>query len=45
MKNLKQQELNIVHDGTNIEMMEYGRLTTNIQSYSESGLGTYHMHI
>jgi len=37
-------ELNIVHDGTNIEMMEYGRLTTNIQSYSESGLGTYHAY-
>ena len=37
-------ELNIVHDGTNIEMLEYGRLTTNIQSYSESGLGTYHAY-
>lgn len=37
-------ELNIVHDGTNIEMLEYGRLSTNIGGYSESGLGTYHAY-
>ena len=37
-------ELNIVHDGTNIEMMEYGRLTTNLGGYSATGLGTYHAY-
>ena len=37
-------ELNIVHDGTNIEMLEYGRLSTNIQNYAAPGLGTYHAY-
>ena len=37
-------ELNIVHDGTNIEMLEYGRLTTNLGGYSAIGLGTYHAY-
>ena len=37
-------ELNIVHDGTNIEMLEYGRLSTNIGDYVASGLGTYHAY-
>jgi hypothetical protein len=37
-------ELNIVHDGTNIEMLEYGRLSTSIGDYAESGLGTYHAY-
>ena len=37
-------ELNIVHDGTNIEMMEYGRLTTNIGAFPATGLGTYHAY-
>ena len=37
-------ELNIVHDGTNIEMLEYGRLTTNIGGAPATGLGTYHAY-
>ena len=37
-------ELNIVHDGTNIEMMEYGRLTTNLGGSAATGLGTYHAY-
>ena len=39
-------ELNLVHDGTNVELMEYGRLTTGrFSSFSETGLGTYHPYI
>ena len=37
-------ELNIVHDGTNIELLEYGRLTTNLRGYVSTGLGTYHAY-
>jgi hypothetical protein len=37
-------ELNIVHDGTNIEMMEYGRMTTNLGGSAATGLGTYHAY-
>ena len=37
-------ELNIVHNGADIEMMEYGRLTTNLGGYSATGLGTYHAY-
>ena len=40
-------ELNLIHDGTNIELLEYGQLTTgNILSpLSSSGFGTYHPYI
>ena len=35
-------ELNLVHDGTNINVLEYGQLTNHsLDSYSSSGLGTY----
>jgi hypothetical protein len=35
-------ELNIIHDGSNIQFLEYGQLTNNSASpYSSSGLGTY----
>lgn len=35
-------ELSLIHDGTNIELLEYGKLTNHsIDSYSSSGLGTY----
>ena len=37
-------ELNVVHDGTNIEMLEYGRLTTNLGGSPATGLGTYHAY-
>ncbi len=36
------EELNIIHDGTNVDVMEYGQLTTNMGAYvSASGFGTY----
>ena len=39
-------ELNIVHDGTNVELLEYGQVTDHsIDSYSSSGLGTYYPYI
>ena len=38
-------ELNIVHDGSNVEMLEYGRLTTNLGAFPSAGLGTYHPYI
>jgi hypothetical protein len=38
-------ELNIIHDGSNIQFLEYGQLTSNSMSpYSSSGLGTYHSY-
>ena len=40
-------ELNIVHDGTNVDLLEYGRLTTGgfAESSELTGLGTYHPYI
>jgi hypothetical protein len=39
-------ELNIVHDGTNVELLEYGQLTNHSADiFSSSGLGTYHPYI
>jgi len=38
-------ELNIVHNGTIVKHLEYGQLTTNTNTYSNSGLGTYHSYI
>ena len=36
-------ELNLVHDGTNIEMLEYGQLSIHsLDAYSSTGLGTYY---
>jgi hypothetical protein len=36
-------ELNLVHDGTNIEMLDYGQLTSHsTDTFSSSGLGTYY---
>lgn len=37
-------ELNILHDGTNIELLDYGQLTTVPTSYATIGLGTYHAY-
>lgn len=35
-------ELSLIHDGTNIQILEYGQLTTHSRDqYSSSGLGTY----
>ena len=38
-------ELNIVHDGSNVELLEYGRLSTTIGEYSTVGPGTYHAYL
>ena len=39
-------ELNIVHDGINVELLEYGQVTDHsLDSYSSSGLGTYYPYI
>jgi hypothetical protein len=39
-------ELNIIHDGTNVEFLEYGQLTNHsLNSYSSSGLGTYYPYL
>jgi hypothetical protein len=34
-------ELNLVHDGENIELLDYGQLTTSPGPFSTSGLGSY----
>ena len=39
-------ELNLVHDGTNVELLEYGQITNHsVDSFSSSGLGTYYPYI
>jgi hypothetical protein len=39
-------ELSIVHDGTNVEFINYGQLNTFTQdSFSSSGFGTYHAYL
>jgi hypothetical protein len=36
-------EFSVIHDGTNIDFLEYGQLTNHsTDSYSSSGLGTYY---
>ena len=37
-------ELNVVHDGTNIELLEYGQLSTTLTFYPSSGFGTYNAY-
>ena len=38
-------ELNIIHDGTNIELLDYGQLTSHsTDSFSSSGLGTFYAY-
>jgi len=39
---LEYDELNVIHDGTNVDILEYGQLTTNpLDETGTSGLGTY----
>jgi hypothetical protein len=39
-------ELTIIHDGSNVELLEYGQLTNHSTDiYSSSGLGTYYPYI
>jgi hypothetical protein len=38
-------EITILHDGTDIILQEYGQLnTSNLESYSSLGIGTYHAY-
>ena len=39
-------EFNILHDGSNIEFLDYGQITTHsFDAYSSSGLGTFYPYI
>jgi hypothetical protein len=39
-------ELTVLHDGTNVQLLEYGQLTTdNLTSFVSSGIGTYDAYI
>ena len=38
-------ELNVIHDGTTVDLMEYGELTTTQGSYSDPGFGTFYPYI
>jgi len=39
-------ELTVIHDGTNVNLLEYGQLSTNILSpASSTGLGTYNAYL
>ena len=34
--------INIVHDGTNVSVLQYGELTTDLGASAYIGYGTYH---
>jgi len=38
-------ELNIVHNGSEVAMLEYGQLTTSAGPYAATGFGTYYAYI
>jgi len=38
-------ELSVIHDGTNVELIEYGQLVSSLPTYSSSGYGTYYPYI
>ena len=39
------EELNIIHDGIEAHILEYGELTTNLGYYTSSGFGTYSAYL
>ena len=39
------QELNICHDGTDVSILEFGKLTTSIGEASAAGFGTYSAYL
>ena len=39
------QELNIVHDGSDVSILEYGKLTTSAGGISAVGFGTYNAYL
>jgi len=38
-------EFTVLHDGTNVDLLEYGELITSQGSYSDPGFGTFHPYI
>jgi len=43
---LQFDELNLIHDGTNVELLDYGQITNHSADvFSSSGLGTYNAYI
>jgi hypothetical protein len=38
-------EINLINNGSDVEFVEYGQLTTNLGPYSISGFGTYYPYI
>jgi hypothetical protein len=43
---LQYDELNVLHDGTNVDLLDYGQITNHsADSFSSSGLGTYNAYI
>ena len=38
-------ELNVIHDGSTVDLLEYGELTTTQGSYSDPGFGTFYPYI
>jgi len=43
---LQYDELNLIHDGTDVELLNYGQLTNHSSdAFSSSGLGTYNAYI
>ena len=39
------EELNIIHDGTNVELVDFGQLSTTLTPLANPGLGTYSAYI
>ncbi len=39
------EELNIVHDGTDVQLLEYGEMTTTLNNVDITGFGTYSAEI
>ena len=43
---LEHTELSVIHDGSTVELLEFGTLTTDtVDSYVGTGLGTYHAEL
>ena len=45
MSEFESTEFTVLHDGTNVDLMEYGELITTPGSYSDPGFGTFYPYI
>jgi hypothetical protein len=45
MSEFEYNEFTVLHDGTNVDLMEYGELTTSQGGYSDPGFGTFYPYI